>query len=61
MSKNIPKLMIYTTAPGSSENIIWDKCQIFTNAYYNQTAENQRQRENLKNKPEEKNTLHLAE
>lgn len=61
MSKNIPKLMTYTTVPGSSENIIWDKCQIFTNAYYNQTAENQRQRENLKNKPEEKITLHLAE
>ena len=53
--------MTYTTVLGSSENIIRDKCQIYTNAYYNQTAENQRQRENPKNKPEEKNTLHLAE
>ena len=61
MSKNFPKLMTYTTVLGNSENIIWVKCQIYTNAYYNQTAKKQRQRETLKNKPEEKNTLHLAE
>ena len=43
-----------TTYPGSSENTVEDKHQICTYAYY--PAENQRQRENLENKPKEKVT-----